>query len=215
MSRKPAYRAPPARPMPKPRPYGANAPRRNGRTGRAGAGLWLARLAALPLLAWCLGLIWFSLALPGAAPLAVKTDGVVVLTGGAGRFRRGLGVVESGSARRMLVSGVGANTSRRQLAAAFGVATRRLDSTDLGYEAIDTRSNAEETARWAAKNQFTSIRLVTSAGHMRRARLELARVLPAGVTVLPDAVPSEPHAPGLAFEYSKYLLRRGALLAGV
>lgn len=197
--------------MPKPRAYGSNA----RQSKRAEAGLWLARLAALPLLAWCLGLIWFSLALPGAAPLAVKTDGVVVLTGGAGRFRRGLNVVESGSARRMLVSGAGANTSRRQLAAAFGVATRRLRSTDLGYQAIDTRSNAEETARWAAKNQFTSIRLVTSAGHMRRARLELARVLPAGVTVLSDAVPSEPRAPGLAFEYSKYLLRRGALLAGV
>jgi uncharacterized SAM-binding protein YcdF (DUF218 family) len=178
-------------------------------------GLWLARIAAVPVLAWCLGLLWFSLALPGPAALGAKTDGVVVLTGGAGRFRRGLAVVEQRSARRMLVSGVGANTSRRQLAAAFGVATRRLRTTDLGYEAIDTRSNAEETARWVANHGFTSIRLVTSAGHMRRARLELARVLPADVTVLSDAVPSEPRAPGLAFEYSKYLLRRGALLAGV
>lgn len=177
--------------------------------------LWVARIAALPLLAWCLGLIWFSLSLPGPAAMSAKTDGVVVLTGGAGRFRRGLAVVEQGAARRMLVSGVGANTSRRQLAAAFGVATRRLRTTDLGYEAIDTRSNAEETARWVASQKFTSIRLVTSAGHMRRARLELARVLPADIEVLQDAVPSEPTAPSLAFEYSKYLLRRGALLAGV
>lgn len=176
--------------------------------------MWLARVAALPVLAWTLGLIWFSLTLPGPAPLAVKSDGVVVLTGGAGRFRRGLAVVEAGAARRMLVSGVGEKTSRRQLAAAFGVATRRLRSTDLGYEAVDTRSNAEETARWVAKHQYKSIRLVTSAGHMRRARLELSRVLPADVKVLSDAVPSEPKAPGLAFEYSKWLLRRGALLAG-
>jgi uncharacterized SAM-binding protein YcdF (DUF218 family) len=146
--------------------------------------------------------------------MSVKSDGVVVLTGGAGRFRRGLAVVEAGAARRMLVSGVGEKTSRRQLAAAFGVATKRLRSTDLGYEAVDTRSNAEETARWVAKNKFTSIRLVTSASHMRRARLELSRVLPAGVAVLPDAVPSEPKAPGLAFEYSKWLARRAALLAG-
>jgi uncharacterized SAM-binding protein YcdF (DUF218 family) len=109
---------------------------------------------------------------------------------------------------------VGEKTSRRQLAAAFGVATRRLRSTDLGYEAVDTRSNAEETARWVAKHQYTSIRLVTSASHMRRARLELSRVLPPQVKVLSDAVPSEPKAPGLAFEYSKWLLRRGALLAG-
>lgn len=209
MSRKPAFR---------PQGFRASPPRFRPSAGRKrpqGSWLWLARIAALPVLAWCLGLLWFSLALPGPAALTVKTDGVVVLTGGAGRFRRGLAVVEQGAARRMLVSGVGANTSRRQLAAALGVATRRLRTTDLGYEAIDTRSNAEETARWVAQNKFGSIRLVTSAGHMRRARLELARVLPAGVTVVQDAVPSEPKAPGLAFEYSKYLLRRGAILVGV
>lgn len=210
MSRRPAFR-----PVKQPAPFRASSGRNRRQAGRAGAVLWLARIVAVPLLLWCLGLIWFSLTLPGPAPLSARTDGVVVLTGGAGRFRRGLAVVEQGSARRMLVSGVGANTSRRQLAAAFGVATRRLRTTDLGYEAIDTRSNAEETARWVAMHDFTSIRLVTSAGHMRRARLELARVLPADVAVLPDAVPSEPRAPGLAFEYSKYLLRRAALLAGV
>lgn len=198
MSRKPTFR-PTSRPAARRKP---------------GLLLWLARLAALPLLGWMLGLIWFSLTLPGPAPLALKSDGVVVLTGGAGRFKRGLAAVEAGAARRMLVSGVGEKTSRRQMAAAFGVATRRLRTTDLGYQAVDTRSNAEETARWVAKHDFTSIRLVTSAAHMRRARLELSRVLPADVKVLPDAVPSEPKAPGLAFEYSKWLLRRGALLLG-
>ncbi len=197
-----------------PRSFPNNARRAAPKRRKAGPLMWLARAAALPVLAWTLGLIWFSLTLPGPAPLAVKSDGVVVLTGGAGRFRRGLAVVEAGAARRMLVSGVGEKTSRRQLAAAFGVATRRLRSTDLGYEAVDTRSNAEETARWVAKHQYKSIRLVTSAGHMRRARLELSRVLPPHVKVLSDAVPSEPKAPGLAFEYSKWLLRRGALLAG-
>jgi uncharacterized SAM-binding protein YcdF (DUF218 family) len=187
-------------------------PVRSGR--RASARRWLARLLALPVLAWALGFLWFSLTLPGAAPLAVKSDGVVVLTGGAGRFRRGLAVVEAGAARRMLISGVGRTTTRKQLAAAYDIAPRRLRTTDLGYAAVDTRSNAEETARWVDKHGFTSIRLVTSAGHMRRARLELARVLPAGVKVLPDAVPSEPKAPGLAFEYSKWLARRMALLSG-
>ncbi len=197
-----------------PRSFPNNARRAAPKRRKAGPLMWLARAAALPVLAWMLGLIWFSLTLPGPAPLAVKSDGVVVLTGGAGRFRRGLAVVEAGAARRMLVSGVGEKTSRRQLAAAFGVATRRLRSTDLGYEAVDTRSNAEETARWVAKHEYESIRLVTSASHMRRARLELSRVLPPHVKVLLDAVPSEPKAPGLAFEYSKWLLRRGALLAG-
>lgn len=201
MSRKPAFR--PVRPS-----------SRTRARARAGLLIWTARVAAVPVLAWMLGLLWFSLALPGAAPLSVKSDGVVVLTGGVGRFDRGLMVVERGAAARLLISGVGRTTTKRQLAAFHKIALRRLNRAELGYEAIDTRSNAEETARWVAKYDLKSIRLVTSAGHMRRARLELARVLPPGIAVLPDAVPSEPRAPSLAFEYSKWLLRRAALLAG-
>lgn len=201
MSRKPAFR--PVKPS-----------SRSRSRARAGLLIWAARVAAVPVLAWMLGLLWFSLALPGAAPLSVKSDGVVVLTGGVGRFDRGLMVVERGAAARLLISGVGRTTTKRQLAAFHKIALRRLNRAELGYEAIDTRSNAEETARWVAKYDLKSIRLVTSAGHMRRARLELARVLPPGIAVLPDAVPSEPRAPSLAFEYSKWLLRRAALLAG-
>ncbi len=187
--------------------------RRNGRKSMGLAGI-LGRILAVLVLAWLGGFLWFSLTLPDPAPLATKTDAVVVLTGGAGRLARGLKVLENASAKRMLVSGVDRSTTRKQLAAAAGIRKSRLATTDLGYEAVDTRSNAEETARWVAANGFTSIRLVTSAGHMRRARLELARVLPASVTVLPDAVPVEPQAPSIATEYSKYLLRRAALATG-
>ena len=173
-----------------------------------------ARLVAVLALSWVGGFLWFSLSLPEPAPLATRTDAVVVLTGGAGRLARGLAVLDAGSAQRMLVSGVGRQTTRKQLAAAADLKVERLNTTDLGYEAVDTRSNAEETARWVKQHGFGSIRLVTSAGHMRRARLELARVLPAGVTVVPDAVPVEPQAPTIATEYSKYLLRRLALATG-
>lgn len=172
------------------------------------------RVIAILILAWLGGFLWFTLTLPDPAPIAVKTDAVVVLTGGAGRTARGLAVLEAGSAKRMLVSGVDRNTTRKQLAAAADSPKSRFDTTDLGYEAIDTRSNAEETARWVARHDFSTIRLVTSAGHMRRARLELSRVLPASVLVVSDAVPVEPKAPGIATEYSKYLLRRIALLLG-
>jgi uncharacterized SAM-binding protein YcdF (DUF218 family) len=176
-----------------------------------GIGGVLARLLALVVLLWLGGFLWFSLTLPEPALMSVETDAVVVLTGGKGRLKRGLQVLEAGSARRMLISGVGSGTTRKQLAAAAGISKKRLAKTDLGYEAVDTRSNAEETARWVTKNDIKSIRLVTSAGHMRRARLELAQALPPGVSVLPDAVPVEPKAPSIATEYSKYLLRRFAL----
>ncbi len=185
--------------------------RRQQRIGLAG---WVGRLIGVVALAWGGGWIWFTLTLPDPAPLHTKTDAVVVLTGGVGRLSRGLTVLDEGSARRMLVSGVGRNTTRKQLAAAAGLQIARLNTTDLGYEAVDTRSNAEETMRWVAQHGFKSIRLVTSSGHMRRARLELSRVLPASVVVVPDAVPVEPEAPSIAFEYSKYLLRRMALALG-
>lgn len=179
--------------------------------GIAGA---VGRIVAVAALLWIGGFLWFSLSLPDPAPLSTRTDAVVVLTGGAGRLARGLAVIDEASARRMLVSGVGRQTTRKQLAAAANVKVARLDTTDLGYEAVDTRSNAEETARWVKQHGFGSIRLVTSAGHMRRARLELARVLPAEVEVVPDAVPVEPQAPTIATEYSKYVLRRLALATG-
>jgi len=188
----------------------------SGAPKRAGFSLFgiLGRIIAALVLGWSGGFLWFSLTLPAPAPIGLRTDAVVVLTGGKGRLKRGLAVIEAGSARRMLVSGVDRNTTRKQLAAAAGVKKSRLGTSDLGYEAVDTQSNAKETMRWVAKNGFTSIRLVTSAGHMRRARLELSRVLPSSVTVVSDAVAVEAKAPSIATEYSKYLLRRAALAMG-
>ncbi len=198
----------------RPRPKKPVVIRERGRKQSIGLAGGLGRVIAVLALLWIGGFLWFSLTLPDPAPLDTRTDAVVVLTGGAGRLSRGLAVLDAGAARRMLVSGVGRQTTRKQLAAAAGLKVARLNTTDLGYEAVDTRSNAEETARWVQRHRFGSIRLVTSAGHMRRARLELARVLPAGVRVVSDAVPVEPQAPTIATEYSKYLLRRLALATG-
>lgn len=177
-----------------------------------GLGAVAVRLFAALALGWGAGLIWFSLTLPGPAPLASRTDGVVVLTGGKGRLARGLAVLEARAARRMLVSGVAPTTTRAQLAEAAQVPLARLSTTDLGYGAVDTRSNARETRQWLARREFTSLRLVTSAGHMRRARLELDRVLPPGIKLVEDAVPHETGAPGIPWEYTKYLLRRVTIL---
>jgi uncharacterized SAM-binding protein YcdF (DUF218 family) len=192
----------------------AGRPRAARGSRRRFGGNLLLRLVAVLALGWGGGLVWFSLTLPGPAPLALRTDVVVVLTGGAGRLARGLAVMEAGAARRMLVSGVAPTTTRRDLADAANVPLARFSATDLGYGAVDTRSNAEETAAWMARGEYRSLRLVTSSGHMRRARLELARVLPPGVDVVVDAVPHERGAPGIPWEYSKFLWRRLALLGG-
>ena len=78
----------------------------------------------------------------------------------------------------------------------------------LGYESVDTRSNAVEVAGWAGQRGIGSVRLVTSDWHMRRAGFELRRRLPAGVTLIEDAVPTRPSFNMLLTEYSKLLVRQ-------
>jgi uncharacterized SAM-binding protein YcdF (DUF218 family) len=173
------------------------------------------RIAAFIVLFWVLGFIWFALFLPQPAALQ-KTDGVVVLTGGAGRIDRGLAVMEKGAARRMLISGVDLDVKPPELAAQYHRSMTLFNCCiDLGFRALDTRSNGLETARWVARNRIKTLRLVTHDWHMRRARLELNLALPGGVTVINDAVPTEPSFVILFTEYNKYWLRGLAALIGV
>ncbi len=194
------------------------------------AGGLIVRIAAVGALAWVTGFVLFTATLPDATPLAVATDGVVVLTGGPGRLARGVAVMQAGSAKRMLVSGVGEAVTRAEIAAtldsdgeghaldaAARIANRRLlaAQVDLGYGAVDTRSNAAETTEWIADNGFHSLRLVTSAWHMRRAELELRAQLPRSTVIITDAVPIEPAAASVAREYNKLLLRWVVLKLGI
>jgi uncharacterized SAM-binding protein YcdF (DUF218 family) len=170
------------------------------------------RLLSALILVWALGFAWFAIDLPRPAG-AQKTDGIVVLTGGPGRIQRGLDILNTGHAQRMLVSGVDRRVRPADLVATFHVSPGLLARVDLGRSAVDTRSNALETRRWIADHHYHSIRLVTTDWHMRRARFELRQVMK-GIVVVPDAVTSEPELIGLLREYHKYLLRRGAALVG-
>jgi uncharacterized SAM-binding protein YcdF (DUF218 family) len=173
------------------------------------------RVFAFALLAWILGFVWFALFLPQAAPLK-PTDGVVVLTGGAYRIDRGLEILEAGKAKRMLVSGVDLDVKPAELAAQYKRPMKLFDCCiDLGFRAVDTRSNALETARWAARHKIRTLRLVTHDWHMRRARLELDQVLPDGIAVTNDAVETQPSLTVLFKEYHKYWLRGLTALLGL
>ena len=170
------------------------------------------RIVSALVLLWALGFVVFAVDLPRPAG-DDYTDGIVVLTGGPGRVRRGIDVLAARHAQRMLVSGVDRRVRPADIAETYHVAPGLLARIDLGSSAVDTRSNALETRRWIADHHYRSIRLVTTDWHMRRARFELRQVL-RGVTVVPDAVPGEPDLAGLLREYHKYLLRRAAALAG-
>ncbi len=174
----------------------------------------LVRFTMLIMLGWALGLAWFAVALPGPSG-DVKTDGIVVLTGGAGRLARGVKVLNQGYSRAMLVSGVDRSVRPGEFQLANAVAPALLRCCiQLGKQATDTVSNARETADWAKLKGYRSIRLVTSDWHMRRARLELEQVLDPGISIVADGVPTTPSLDTILLEYHKYLLRRVSILLG-
>jgi uncharacterized SAM-binding protein YcdF (DUF218 family) len=168
------------------------------------------RFSALLAILYTLGFVLFGvfLAKPAAAE---RTEAVVVLTGGKGRIERGMAVLKQGQARRMLISGADPSVTRADLAQRLGrgtLATLRC-CVDLGSEAVDTRSNAEEARRWMTRRGYRSLRLVTSDYHMRRAAYEFRNDLPEA-RIVEDAVATRPSLLLLFKEYNYYLVRRAA-----
>ena len=166
---------------------------------------------------WIVGLIRYASDIPGKViDATTSTDAIVVLTGGSGRLNAGLDLLSKDLAGLMFVSGVYRGIDVRKLLQV----TRR---DPLGLEkrisignAVNTRENAEETAKWVRQKAIKSLRLVTAAYHMPRSRLEFANVMP-GVEIVPHPVFPE-HVkqnewwawPGtaalMASEYNKYLM---------
>ncbi len=167
----------------------------------------LRRILSLLLLAWVLGFIAFAVLLARPAG-AVQSQAVVVLTGGAGRVDRGLAVLRQGWAPQLFVSGVDRDVKPGEFAAQFKVSRQQMACcVTLGFSAIDTQTNARETAIWMREQHITRIRLVTSDWHMRRAVLELRNAVPDGLTIIEDAVPTKPTMRILFTEYHKLIAR--------
>jgi uncharacterized SAM-binding protein YcdF (DUF218 family) len=177
----------------------------------------IARAASLLLLLYALGFVLFAFTLGRpAGATAVRTDAVVVLTGGPGRLEHGVDVLNGRKAGRLLVAGADPSVTKADIARRLG-GKRRLVAccVDLGSESVDTRSNAEEADRWLKRKGFHSMRLITSDWHMRRAKYEFRRVLGSDYRILTDAVRSEPSFLTLFGEYNKYVLRRVAVWADI
>ncbi len=178
---------------------------------------WAVLLAlAAALVGLALGFVWFAAQARRPAPVPARADGIVVLTGGAGRIELAVRLLADRHADRLLVSGTGRGELADLLARAGlrpGLATQVApDQVALGRGARSTRGNARETAEWVATHDIRSLIVVTSGYHMRRALIELRRTLPAEVVL--HAVPLVPHLPDghdevplrlLAAEYAKWL----------
>jgi uncharacterized SAM-binding protein YcdF (DUF218 family) len=164
------------------------------------------RFLSLIVLCWVLGFIVFAVTLPkavdGSPSRSSAAGAVIVLTGAEGRIARGLEVLRRGWAGQMLVSGVDPEVQPREFVSHYRVAPQLMQCCiTLGTESVDTRSNAQEALRWVDDRHVTSVRLVTSDWHMRRAYWELRRVLPAQVAIIEDAVPTRPSLNILFVEY--------------
>lgn len=172
----------------------------------------IARLFSLLLLLYALGFIIFAVTLDKPTGRA-RTDAAVVITGGSGRIEQGIDVLSRGEAKRLLIAGADPSVTKRDLVRRLGGNGKLLRCcVDLGSESVDTRSNAEEAKRWLDRRGYTSLRLITSDWHMRRARYEFRRVLGDRYELVPDAVKSQPRLTTLFSEYNKLLLRRIAVL---
>lgn len=172
----------------------------------------IARFLSLLLLLYALGFILFSVTLGRPAESDLRTDAIVVITGGKGRIEHALKVLEQGKAKRVLIAGADPLVTKKDLVDRFD-AERRLVRccVDLGSESVDTRSNAEEAQRWLAKHSYRTVRLITNDWHMRRADYEFRKGLDGKYKIFPDAVRTEPAFGTLFAEYNKYLLRRAAV----
>lgn len=171
----------------------------------------LGGLAALAVL-WLGGFAWFLLLADRAPPLPPQADGIVALTGGAGRVEAALRLLAEHRARVALVSGVGGAAEFAALARRAGVDPVLGARVTLGRAAQTTRGNAEETAAWARANAIRSLIVVTAFYHMPRALAELARTLP-NVVLYPAPVAPEASWRLLLGEYSKWLASQLGLSA--
>lgn len=143
---------------------------------------------------WGLGLAVFVHSLPTrSTPASVKTDAIIVLTGGNARVERGFAMLASGAAPVLLISGVGKDVTVRDMLMEHADAKTREAISERGasivldHVALTTQTNARESAQFVRERQFKSIRLITAHYHMPRSMAEMQAALPE-VEIVADPV---------------------------
>jgi uncharacterized SAM-binding protein YcdF (DUF218 family) len=119
----------------------------------------------------------------------VETDAIVVLTGGRGRVDEGVRLYRSGKARWLLLIGVDPSVRRSDL---YQEHPGQKNSEGVILEKVsrNTLENALYARELVRKHQITSIRLITSRYHMKRATLFFREALPKDIAIYPHPVDS-------------------------
>jgi uncharacterized SAM-binding protein YcdF (DUF218 family) len=97
-------------------------------------------------------------------------------------------LLADGYGKRLLISGVHPTNAASDISRSLTDNQSLLSCcVDLDRSAVNTRSNAAETRRWARERGFKSLIVVTSNYHMPRAIVELSHAMP-DITLIPFAV---------------------------
>ncbi len=143
------------------------------------------------LIVWGLGWLWFATNIALAQPTQdnTKTDAIIVLTGGNGRINEGINLLKNKKAPKLFISGVNKDVTKEDIFKSWKQPTSpRPCCLFLGYDSIDTVSNATEVEDWVNKNNIKSFRLVTSSYHMPRASMEIKNLLSSDIDIIENAV---------------------------
>jgi uncharacterized SAM-binding protein YcdF (DUF218 family) len=117
-----------------------------------------------------------------------KADGIVVLTGGSSRVSDAMELLAAGYGKRLLISGVHPTIAAADISRSLQEGQGLFHCcVDLDHSAVNTRSNALGTRRWARERGFKSLIVVTSNYHMPRAIVELSHAMPE-TSLIPFAV---------------------------
>jgi len=176
---------------------------------------YIGRIVLAAILAYGLGFLVFAATLPHRPASVPHTDAIVTLTGGDARLDTAVRLLETGVAKRLLITGVHPSITKPEIRAIAHGGPRFDCCADLDFAAEDTRENAAEAANWMHQHRFRSLILVTANYHMPRSLAEFAAEMPKVKLV---SYPVEPEGANWAHwwrnprtvrllhaEYAKYL----------
>lgn len=171
------------------------------------------RLKPLVLLitfgAWVYGLISFYVGTQEYTNTKSPVDGIVILTGGKDRIQTGMALFNELRAKRILISGVDRavkpSVIKQKQLKGYDLIHQ---FTDIGYGAVNTFSNALESAVWVRNHQFQKIGLVTGRFHIPRSLWLFKKAMPE-TTIFPIVVDVDDlNFVHLLREYHKYYLTK-------
>jgi uncharacterized SAM-binding protein YcdF (DUF218 family) len=144
---------------------------------------------AIVFMAAAIGFVGFLSQLRGTETKPSRhADGIVVLTGGSSRVSDAMELLAAGYGKRLLISGVHPTNDASDISRSLPDSQSWMGCcVDLDRSAVNTRSNAAETRRWARERGFRSLIVVTSNYHMPRATVELSHAMP-DIVLIPFAV---------------------------